>query len=66
MLLAHPLNAEHITEAAKEGDGKTKDGDRDGDADVTSTLFGCSDFRTDEVGDGVAAALGLDLLDHVG
>ena len=60
------LNAKRITKAAKEGDGKTKDGDRDGDAGVAGTLFGGSNFRTDKVGDGVSAALGLDLLDHDG
>jgi len=60
------LNAEHVAEAAKEGNSKTKDGDRDGNAGVSGTLFGGSDFRADEVGDGVAAALGLNLLDHGG
>lgn len=60
------LDAEHVAEAAKEGDSKTKDSDRDGNAGVAGTLFGGSDFRADEVGDGVAAALGLNLLDHGG
>lgn len=59
-----PLNAQHIAEGAKEGDGKAKDGDRDGDRGVAGTLLGSSNFRADEVGDGVAAALGSNLLDH--
>ena len=63
---AASLDAQHIAEAAKEGDGKTKDGKGDGDRGVSGTLFGSSDFRANKVGDGVAAALGCDLLDHDG
>lgn len=59
-----PLNSQHIAEGAKEGDGKAKDGDRDGDRGVAGTLLGSGNFRADEVGDGVAAALGCNLLDH--
>ena len=58
------LDTQHIAEAAKEGDSKTKDGDRDGDRGVAGTLLGSGDFRADKVGDGVAAALGCNLLDH--
>lgn len=59
-----PLNAQHIAEGAKEGDSKAKDGDRDGDRGVAGTLLGSGNFRADEVSDGVAAALGCNLLDH--
>jgi len=58
------LNTQHIAEGAKEGDSKAEDGDGDGDGGVPGTLLGGSDFRADKVGDGVAAALGCNLLDH--
>lgn len=41
---ASGLDSQHIAEAAKEGDGKAKDGDRDSDASVAGTLLGSSDF----------------------
>ena len=58
------LDAQHIAQAAKEGDSQSKDSEGDRDGGVAGTLLGGSDLLADKVGESVAAVLGCNLLDH--